>query len=144
MYLLAGRKFVLKDSMLVTTIAVTDLDVARHFYGEQLGLPLLDENPFALRFGSGGGGQISVRSGSPNVGNTVGHFEVTDLDAEMANLRSQGITFEEYESPKTTDGVAQIGPARGAWMTDPSGNVIGLREGPVPAASDGSVQADGR
>jgi catechol 2,3-dioxygenase-like lactoylglutathione lyase family enzyme len=124
---------VLKDSLLVTTIAVTDLEVARPFYAEQLGLPLLEETPFALRFGSGGGGQVSVRLGTPNVGNTIGHFEVADLDAVMANLRAHGVTFEEYESPKTTDGVAQIGPARGAWLKDPSGNVIGLREGPVPA-----------
>jgi hypothetical protein len=57
---------------------------------------------------------------------------VSDLDAEIAELRSRGVTFEEYESPKTVNGVAQIGPARGAWMADPSGNVLGLREGPVP------------
>jgi catechol 2,3-dioxygenase-like lactoylglutathione lyase family enzyme len=120
--------------MIVTTVAVDELEAARQFYGEQLGLPLLDETPFALRFGCGGGGQISVRRGQPNVGNTVAHFEVTDLDGEMATLRGRGIRFEDYESPETIDGVAQIGPARGAWMTDPSGNVIGLREGPVPGA----------
>jgi catechol 2,3-dioxygenase-like lactoylglutathione lyase family enzyme len=125
---------VLKDSMMVTTIAVADLEAARQFYGEQLSLPLLDETPYALRFGCGEGGQVSVRVGTPNVGNTIGHFEVADLDGEMAQLRAHGIAFEEYESPKTTDGVAEIGPARGAWIKDPSGNVIGLREGPVPAA----------
>jgi catechol 2,3-dioxygenase-like lactoylglutathione lyase family enzyme len=122
----------LTDASIVTTIAVDDLDDARRFYGEQLGLPLLDETPFALRFGAGQGSQISVRRGPPNAGNTVGHFEVSDLDAEMAELRSRGVTFEEYESPTTVNGVAQIGLARGAWMADPSGNVLGLREGPVP------------
>jgi hypothetical protein len=50
----------------------------------------------------------------------------------MAALRSRGVVFEEYEQPKTENGVAQIGPARGAWMRDPSGNVIGLRQGPIP------------
>ena len=123
----------LADALLVTTIAVDDLDEAKRFYGEQLGLPLLDETPFALRFGAGHGSHVSVRRGSPNVGQTVGHFEVADIAAEMARLRERGITFEEYEQPKTENGIAQIGPARGAWMTDPSGNVIGLREGPVPA-----------
>jgi len=122
----------LSDALLVTTIAVNDLDEAKRFYGEQLGLPLLDETPFALRFGAGQGSQVSVRRGTPNVGQTAGHFEVADLAAEMATLRERGITFEEYEQPKTENGIAQIGPARGAWMTDPSGNVIGLREGPVP------------
>lgn len=123
----------LTDALIVTTIAVAELDDAKRFYGEQLGLPLLDETPFALRFGAGQGSQISVRRGPPNAGNTVAHFEVSDLDKEMADLRSRGVAFEEYESPKTVNGVAQIGPARGAWMTDPSGNVIGLREGPVPS-----------
>ncbi len=40
--------------------------------------------------------------------------------------------FEEYETPKTVNFIARFGPARGAWFKDPAGNVIGLREGPVP------------
>ncbi len=120
--------------MVVTTVAVTDLDVAREFYETRLGLAVLDVAPFAIRFGVAGG-QISVRRGQPNVGQTVAHFEVTDLDAVMADLRGRGITFEEYEAPKTVNGVAQIGPARAAWFKDPDGNVFGVREGPVPAAA---------
>ena len=120
--------------MVVTTVAVTDLDVAREFYETRLGLAVLDVTPFAIRFGVAGN-QISVRRGQPNVGQTVAHFEVTDLDAVMQDLRGRGITFEEYEAPKTVNGVAQIGPARGAWFKDPDGNVFGVREGPVPAAA---------
>ena len=121
----------LDSAMIVTTVAVGDLDVSRRFFAEQLGLPLLDETPFALRFGVGGG-QMSVRKGKPNVGQTVAHFEVGDIEATMRELTGRGVTFEEYESPKTVNGVAQIGPARGAWFKDPDGNVFGLREGPVP------------
>jgi len=119
--------------MVVTTVAVTDLDVAREFYETRLGLAVLDVAPFAIRFGVAGS-QISVRRGQPNVGQTVAHFEVTDLDAVMRDLRGRGITFEEYEAPKTVGGVAQIGPARAAWFKDPDGNVFGVREGPVPAS----------
>ena len=119
--------------MVVTTVAVTDLDVAREFYETRLGLAVLDITPFAIRFGVAGN-QISVRRGQPNVGQTVAHFEVTDIDAVMQDLRGRGITFEEYEAPKTVNGVAQIGPARAAWFKDPDGNVFGVREGPVPAA----------
>ncbi len=125
----------LSDSLLVTTVAVTDLERAKKFFGEQLNLPILEEAPFAIRFGAGRGGQVSVRRGQPNVGQTVGHFEVADLDAVMADLMSRGVTFEEYETPKTVNFIAQIGPARGAWFKDPDGNVFGLREGPVPGAS---------
>ncbi len=121
-------------AMIVTTVAVTDLEVAQEFYQTRLGLALLDTTPFALRF-SVAGGQISVRRGQPNVGQTVAHFEVTDLDAVMADLGSRGVTFEDYETPKTVNHVAQIGPARGAWFKDPAGNVFGLREGPIPGAA---------
>jgi len=122
----------LAKALAVTTVAVTDLERAKRFYLDQVGLTLLDENPAACRFGAGNGSQLSVRRGQPNVGQTVAHFEVDDLDAVVRELKTRGITFEAYETPKTVDGIAQIGPARGAWFKDPDGNVLGVREGPVP------------
>jgi catechol 2,3-dioxygenase-like lactoylglutathione lyase family enzyme len=128
-------KTVLADAMLVTTVAVTDLDRAKRFFHEQLGLSLLDETPFAVRFAAGKGTQVSVRRGQPNMGQTVAHFEVDDLESVVRDLTARGVTFEEYESPKTTNFIAQIGLARGAWFKDPDGNVFGVREGPVPGVS---------
>jgi catechol 2,3-dioxygenase-like lactoylglutathione lyase family enzyme len=128
-------KTVLADAMLVTTVAVTDLDRAKRFFHEQLGLSLLDETPFAVRLAAGKGTQVAVRRGQPNVGQTVAHFEVDDLESIIRDLTARGVTFEEYESPKTTNFIAQIGPARGAWFKDPDGNVFGVREGPVPGVS---------
>jgi catechol 2,3-dioxygenase-like lactoylglutathione lyase family enzyme len=125
----------LSDGMVVPTVAVTDLDRAKRFFQDQLRLPLLDETPFALRFGAGKGTQLAVRRGQPNVGQTVAHFEVDDLEVVIRDLTSREVTFEEYEVPKTTNFIAQIGPARGAWFKDPDGNVFGVREGPVPGAS---------
>jgi len=125
-------KTVLADAMVVVTVAVTDLERAKRFFQVQLALPLLDETPFAIRFGAGAATQLSVRPGEANIGRTVAHFEVDDIEAVISDLTSRGVTFEEYESPKTTNFIAQIGPARGAWFKDPDGNVFGLREGPVP------------
>jgi catechol 2,3-dioxygenase-like lactoylglutathione lyase family enzyme len=125
---------VLADSLVVPTVAVTDLDRAKQFFHEQVGLPLLDETPFSFRLGAGKGSQIGVRRGQPNVGQTVAHFEVDDIEAVIGDLTSRGVTFEEYETPKTVNFIAQVGPARGAWFADPDGNVFGLREGPVPGA----------
>jgi catechol 2,3-dioxygenase-like lactoylglutathione lyase family enzyme len=124
----------LAKSLAVTTVAVTDLDRAKRFYREQVGLTILEETPVAIRFGAGKGSQLSVRRGQPNAGQTVAHFEVDDIEAVIRDLTSRGITFEEYETPKTVDFIAQIGAARGAWFKDPDGNVFGVREGPVPAA----------
>ncbi|MDQ2853894.1 MAG: VOC family protein [Chloroflexota bacterium] len=123
----------LVDSLAVTTIAVSDLDRSRSFYQEQVGLKLLDENPNSCRFGAGKGSQLTVRRGQPNVGQTVAHFEVDDIEVVIRDLTSRGVVFEEYETPKTVNSIAQIGPARGAWFKDPDGNVLGVREGPVPA-----------
>jgi catechol 2,3-dioxygenase-like lactoylglutathione lyase family enzyme len=124
----------LANALAVTTIAVTDIDRAKRFYQEQVGLTLLDETPVAFRFGAGKGSQLSVRRGQPNVGQTVAHFEVDDIDAVVRELTSRGVVFEEYETPKTVNFIAQIGPARGAWFKDPDGNVFGVRQGPVPVA----------
>jgi catechol 2,3-dioxygenase-like lactoylglutathione lyase family enzyme len=124
----------LAGAMLVATVAVTDLDRAKRFFQEQVGLTLLDETPFAIRFGAGQGTQMSVRRGQPNVGQTVAHFEVDDIEAVIRKLTSRGVAFEDYETPKTVDHIAQIGPARGAWFKDPDGNVFGVRQGPAPGA----------
>jgi catechol 2,3-dioxygenase-like lactoylglutathione lyase family enzyme len=114
---------------------VTDLDRSKKFYAEQLGLKLLEETPFTCRFGAGKGSQLSIRRGQPPVsGPTVAHFEVDDIEAEVRDLSSRGVTFDEYETPKTVNFIAQVGPARGAWFKDPDGNVLGVRQGPVPAA----------
>jgi catechol 2,3-dioxygenase-like lactoylglutathione lyase family enzyme len=130
----------LADAMVVTTVAVTDLDRARGFFADQLGLSLLDEQPFALRFGAGLGSQLSVRRGQPNVGQTVGHFEVVDIEAVVGELTARGVAFQEYETPRTIDFIAQVGPARAAWFSDPDGNLFGLREGPVPGDTKGATR----
>src|SRR3954466_14059841 len=99
----------LSDAMAVTTIPVTDLDAAKAFYSGALGLQLLEESPFAIRYGAGGGTQISVfKRGPIERSATVCHFEVTDIDDTVTDLRSRGVVFEEYaEGPlKTTNGIA--------------------------------------
>lgn len=125
----------LSEFLAVTTLAVTDVDQAKPFYEKQLGLTLLEENPAGCRFGAGKGSQLTIRRGQPaGGGQTMLHFEVQDIEAVVRDLTSRGVTFEEYETPKTVNFIAQFGPARGAWFKDPAGNVLGLREGPVPAA----------
>ena len=124
----------LSDSLVVPTIPVTDIERSKAFYGGILGLVAIDENPFSVRYRCGGGSQLSIfKRGPVDRVNTVAHFEVADIEAIVADLRGRGAVFEEYtEGPLiTTDGIAQIGPARGAWVRDPDGNFLGLRQGPV-------------
>jgi catechol 2,3-dioxygenase-like lactoylglutathione lyase family enzyme len=126
----------LSDAMVVPTIPVTDLDAALKFYRDVLGLRVLEESPFAIRFGAGEGTQLSTYKRPPvERGQTVAHFEVANIDATVAAIRARGGVFEEYTGPGivTVNGIAPMGPvARGAWLKDPDGNVIGLRQGPLP------------
>jgi catechol 2,3-dioxygenase-like lactoylglutathione lyase family enzyme len=119
--------------MAVATIPVTDLEKSLPFYRDALGLKVLDEGPFACRLGAGTT-QISIfKRPAVERGHTMAHFEVRDMDATVADLKSRGVVFEEYDSGPiaTTNSIANYAPGmRGAWFKDPDGNVLGLREGP--------------
>ncbi len=121
----------LEISMVVATIPVTDLDRAKRFYGETLGLTFLWENPASVRFGCGGGTQLSIFRRAPSMADhTLAHFEVTDIEAAVRELEERDVKFIDYgEGPlQTTGHIAQLGPARGAWFRDPDGNTLGLRQ----------------
>jgi catechol 2,3-dioxygenase-like lactoylglutathione lyase family enzyme len=121
----------LGSSMVVVTIPVTDLDRAKGFYGETLGLEFLWESPASIRYACGGGTQLSVfRRGPSTADHTLGHFEVTDIEKTVRDLEAGGVGFIDYdEGPlQTTGHIAQLGPARGAWFRDPDGNTLGLRQ----------------
>ncbi len=59
---------------------------------------------------------------------TAATWRVADLDSVMADLRSKGVVFEEYDLPelKTVDGVLEIHGERAAWFKDSEGNILAL------------------
>jgi catechol 2,3-dioxygenase-like lactoylglutathione lyase family enzyme len=121
----------LTATMVVATIPVTDLDRAKAFYGETVGLTFLWETPFAARYSCGSASEISIFKRPPvTTEHTLAHFEVDDIEAEVKNLVANGVEFLDYtEGPlTTTDHIAQLGPARGAWFRDPDGNTLGIRQ----------------
>jgi len=118
--------------MVVATLPVSDLDRARVFYGETLGLTWLWENPASIRFRCGDSSELSVfRRPGLVTEHTLAHFEVADIEVAVSELEVKGVQFVDYtEGPLTTTGhIAQMGPARGAWFRDPDGNFLGLRQG---------------
>jgi catechol 2,3-dioxygenase-like lactoylglutathione lyase family enzyme len=119
-------------TMVVATIPVTDLERAKQFYGETLGLEYLWETPVAVRYRSGSASEISIFKRPPiTTEHTLAHFEVDDIKAEVAQLVARGVEFIDYtEGPLATTGhIAQLGPARCAWFVDPDGNTLGIRQG---------------
>ncbi len=120
----------LGDARIAPTLPVTNLERARRFYGETLGLRLSEEMPDGLMFASSSGGRLLVyqRSAPTKADNTACAFDVDDLDAVMRSLRQRGVTFEEYDLPglKTVNGVATMGNRKGAWFKDPDGNILSV------------------
>jgi catechol 2,3-dioxygenase-like lactoylglutathione lyase family enzyme len=122
----------LADAPVTPSIPAADLERAKRFYRDTLGLKLSIEMEAGVGFDCGGT-QLFVYP-TPSAGqaaHTLAGWTVTDLDAEMADLRARGITFEEYDLPgiKTVNGVAETGGVRGAWFKDSEGNILGLMEG---------------
>ena len=119
-------------TMVVATIPVSDLERSKAFYGDALGLAMLWDSPASVRYSCGGGTELSIfRRPGTTTEHTLAHFEVTDIASTVRDLESRGVTFLDYdEGPlQTTNHVAQIGPALGAWFRDPDGNTLGLRQG---------------
>jgi len=121
-----------------STLPTSDLDRARRFYGEALGLA---EGPVSVQggvfFAAGGGTALRIYERPPDytpAEYTVLGFLVEDLEEEMSELRRRGVTFEEYDLPhlKTENGVYndQQRGAKGAWVKDPDGNILALTQLP--------------
>jgi catechol 2,3-dioxygenase-like lactoylglutathione lyase family enzyme len=121
-----------------TRLPAEDLDRARAFYRDKLGLEPREERPGGLRYELAGGGVFvlfatEIRPG----GHTQMAFDVDDLDATVAELRRRGVVFEEVDVPglETTDGIAEVEgnyPSKGgvgeraAWFRDSEGNMLGI------------------
>jgi len=125
----------LKNSKVATRLPAQDLDRARAWYAEKLGLEPSDRRPGGLLYRMDGGDfALFASQGAPSGEHTQMAFEVEDIDAVVAELRSRGVAFEEYEG-LTHDGIAEIegnNPSKGsrgeraAWFRDCEGNMLGV------------------
>lgn len=122
----------LSDAPITPTIPAIDIERAKKFYGETLGLKELPgmETDSAI-FECGSGTRLYVYQRPPShAEHTLAGFEVKNLDAEMTDLRGRGVVFEEYDFPglKTVNGVATMGDSKGAWFKDSEGNILAINQ----------------
>jgi catechol 2,3-dioxygenase-like lactoylglutathione lyase family enzyme len=127
----------LSDHPVFPILLAKDLDAARSFYHETLGLEILREDPGdRIVFRCGGGTQIAVTLSTTGTADTQTQlaWRVPDVRAEVAALRARGVRIEEYSPPDpvTVDGVADMGHSWAAWFIDPSDNVLAVVQ-PKPA-----------
>jgi catechol 2,3-dioxygenase-like lactoylglutathione lyase family enzyme len=128
----------LASARIAGRLPAQDLERARRWYAEKLGLEPVDERPGGLLYrGASGDFALYASQGSSPGTFTQMAFEVDDIEAVVAELRSRGVVFEEYDFPgmTTVDGIAEIEGnypsknARGeraAWFHDSEGNLLGI------------------
>ena len=113
-------------------IAVTDLDRAKDFYENKLGLTAEDEwGDEGVTLKSGDTLVIVYRSEYAGTNKaTALNFNVEDIDSEVADLKSKGIMFEHYDLPglKQEGDIYSAEGMKTAWFKDPDGNILSLIE----------------
>lgn len=128
----------LKDADVATRLPAQDLDRARRFYSEKLGLEPSEERPGGLLYRPRSGAFALFGSAGASPGTfTQMAWDVDDIDATVAELKARGVVFEEVDLPglKTVDGIAEVAgnyPSKGgkgeraAWFQDSEGNMLGI------------------
>jgi len=115
-------------------VTIVDVERAKAFYRDTLGLRLVSEEPpFALVFQANG---IMLRLGMgkerPPAHGTVLGWQVPDIAAAVKDLIEAGVSFERYGFMKQDELGIWTSPtgAKVAWFKDPDGNVLSLSEHP--------------
>jgi catechol 2,3-dioxygenase-like lactoylglutathione lyase family enzyme len=127
----------LTDAPAEARLPARDLERARRWYADKLGLHPSEQRPGGLRYETASGAFCLYASHGASEGTfTQLAFTVADLRGEIAELRARGVVFDEYDLPglRTSDGVVEIEgnyPSKGtgelgAWFRDSEGNLIGI------------------
>ncbi|WP_328502572.1 VOC family protein [Streptomyces sp. NBC_00457] len=125
-----------------TRLPARDLERARRFYSERLGLEPVEERPGGLKYRTGGVEFIVFESAGSSPGTfTQMAWKVDDIEAVVAELKARGVEFEDVEMPalygggRTVDGILEVEgnyPStgargeRGAWFRDSEGNLLAI------------------
>ncbi len=112
--------------------SVPDIDAARTFYRDTLGLDVTDDEMGFLEVRVGGGNGIMIYPSDSNrpATYTMLNFPVDDIEAAVDWLAGRGVMFQRYDGFEQDErGIARgMGPAI-AWFHDPAGNVLSVMSG---------------
>jgi catechol 2,3-dioxygenase-like lactoylglutathione lyase family enzyme len=120
----------LADKDAVATIPVKDVEVAKEFYEETLGLePAKNAEPGTLTYKSGRSTVLVYESEFAGTNKaTAATWEVGDVEREVKVLKDKGVAFEHYDMPEMTlkGDVHVSGTMKAAWFKDPDGNILAI------------------
>ena len=116
----------LSNSRVSAILPVVDLERARKFYEEKLELQANDA-PGGVMFECGNGSQLVLyhRNSPTKADHTAAGWEVDDVENVVKDLREKGVVFEQYEMTDE-QGIATMGPVKGAWFKDSEGNILSV------------------
>jgi predicted enzyme related to lactoylglutathione lyase len=120
----------LNDSTVEANIPASDLKRARDFYADKLGLtPSQEMGGEAMAYRTDGGTAFNVyrTDYAGQAGHTIAQWHVTDIEAQVRDLKAKGVHFEVYDMPGVEwDGeIAELpGMGRAAWFKDSEGNIM--------------------
>lgn len=119
----------LKDKSSSAIVAVGDIDRAKKFYRDTLGLDLKEDMGEVLTFHTGETSLVVYRSehAGTNRANAVVWDVGGEIDAIVASLRDKGVRFERYEGVgRYEDGIHHAGGMKLVWFKDLDGNILHL------------------
>jgi len=120
------------NSQVTCMLPVKDLARARRFYEECLGLAPVGLKPDGKFVYRCGGTEIALfpKPEGTKAEHTALSFQVRDITASIAQLKSRGVKFADYDYPglKTIEHVCVLGAEKAAWFEDPEGNILCLHE----------------
>lgn len=113
--------------------SVNDMEKARNFYGEVLGLKTSEEMEGSMSIHIEGSTQpifVYPKKNHEPATFTILNFPVVDVESVVDQLVLRGIKFEQYEGDLKTDakGIFRGGPVLMAWFKDPAGNILSVVE----------------
>ena len=121
-----------KEATTFSSFSVNDLQKAKQFYGQNLGLQV-SEKPEGLELNLANGPKVFIYP-KPNhtpASFTVLNFKVDDIEETIDELNSLGVNLEHYNQPdlKTDkNGILSDGGMKIAWFKDPAGNILSIIE----------------
>jgi len=120
-----------KDTATYSSFSVDDIASAKKFYGETLGIGLVDRGLLELQLGGGGKTLIYPKPNHVPATFTVLNFKVENIESTVDELIRRGVTFEQYGGDLQTDvkGIHRGGRGHSiAWFKDPAGNILSVVE----------------
>jgi catechol 2,3-dioxygenase-like lactoylglutathione lyase family enzyme len=136
----------LSDKDAVATVAVKNLETARKFYEDTLGLTKVMANEEVLTFKTGKSMLFVYRSQYAGTNKaTAATWIAEDVDTLVRALKGRGVNFEHYDLPNMTrqGDVHVAGTMKAAWFRDPDGNIFSVVT-PSDTASRQAVGASAR